>query len=288
MFTVIESMKFLESLPKHNLVGKHFQKDETILKEGDPTSEGICLVLKGKVKSDPSINNTKSIQRFYTQGMIFGLAALISNTRMESFQADEDNTYVIYIKEEDFYKSLLSDEKFLVGILQSSLDQLQKIPSSDLNQPKEAIDLKLIFGEDGEKKFQAIRDKNLKIMSYIYKLRNRFATPNENIFHEEKLEDSDIYMLVEGSVSQYLLDPSNPLNEIPVIDLQPGSLFGFLRKTDNKGHFLSARAGSEGAKLIHLDSDLLLKVAKLDAELAWAIFQNVVLTVAIVERTMIK
>ncbi len=281
-------MKFLESLQGHNLAGKLFQKDEFILRAGDSTSEGICLILKGKVKSDPQVNNTKSIQRIYTQGMIFGLAALISNKRLESFQAEEDNTYILYIKEDDFYKSLVNDEKFFVGILQASLDRLQRIPSSDLNQPKEAIDLNLMFGEDGVKKFQDIRDKNLKILSFIYKLRNRFATPNENIFHEDKLEDSDIYMLVEGSVNQYLLDPLNPLQEIPVIELQPGALFGFLRKSDNKGHFLNARAGIDGAKLIHLDSELLLKVAKLDAELAWSIFQNVVLTVAIIESTMIK
>ncbi len=281
-------MKFLESLPKHNLIGKVFQKDEDILKEGDSTSDGICIVLKGSAKSDPSFKNPKSIQRVYTQGMIFGMSGLISKTSLETFQANENDTYIVFIKEEDFHKSLISDEKFLTGILQSSIDRLQRIPNSDLVQPEEPISLTDMFGEEGEKKFQSIRDKNLDLLTYLYNIRSRTVPPNDTIFKSNKLEDSDIYLLVQGSVHQYLGDPEDPKTHVPVIDLQPGALFGFLRKTENQGHYLNAKSGAAGANLVHLESDLLLKVSKLDSKLAWSILQNVILTVAVVERTMIK
>lgn len=281
-------MKFFENLQNLKLNGSLYQTDETILKEGDSTSEGICIVLKGKVKSVGTTQLKRSMQKEYGPGMLFGLASLVTDLRLETFKAVEDNTYIAFIKEEDFNKSLLKDEKFFSEFLQSNLNRLQKIPSSELTNPDHAIDLIEIFGEDGEKKFQTIRDNNLKIQSYIYKLRNKIVLPNENIFSEDKMDDSDIYLLVEGSVQQYLPNPNNPLNDIPVIDLKPGSLFGFLRKANSKGHFLSAKAGQEGAKLIHLDGELLVKVAKLDSDLAWAIFQNVILTIAVIEISMLK
>ncbi|TGL58536.1 hypothetical protein EHQ58_10365 [Leptospira ognonensis] len=281
-------MNFIEALRSHPLTGKHFKKGEMILKAGDPSADGICLILDGKVVSEEATSTAKSIQKEYNKGMFFGLAALISKIRLESFVSDHDDTYIVFITESDFYKCLLADEKFLVDMLQTSLVRIQSIPSSDLTSPEEQIDLSLLFGEEGEERFKQIRNHNLEILSLIYRLRNRTALANENIFIEENLEDSDIYLLLEGSVNQYLKDPDNPNFEKQVISLQPGSLFGFLRKVGNKGHFLNARAGFEGARLIHLDSELLIKVAKLNAKLAWSIFQNVILTVAVIEQTMVR
>ncbi len=283
-----ENMNFFDSLQGNQFSGKLFQRDEYIFREGEPTSEGICLLLKGQIRSESIDRGTKSIQRNFTPGMLFGLSALVSETRIKSFLADDDNTYVIYIKEDDFHKSVVNDEKFFINILQSSIERLQRIPSSNLKKPEDQINLNTLLGEGAAKKFQAIRDQNLKILSYVYKLKSRTALPNEIIFQEDKSEDSDIYMLLEGSVHQFLKTSSENPAEIPVIDLQPGALFGFLRKSDREGHFLNAKAGADGAKLIHLDSDLLLKVSKLDTDLAWSIFQNVVITIAIIEMTMIK
>ena len=281
-------MNFFESLQGNRFSGKLFQRDEFIFQEGEPTSEGICLLLKGQIRSESSARGTKSIQRNFAPGMLFGLSALVSETRIKSFLADEDNTYVIYIKEEDFRKSIVNDEKFFTNILQSSIERLQRIPSSNLKKPEDQIDLNSLLGEGMAGKFQSIRDQNLKILSYVYKLKSRHARANEIIFQEDKSEDSDIYMLLEGSVHLFLKSSADNPMEIPVIDLQPGALFGFLRKSEKGGHFLNAKAGADGAKLIHLDSDILLKVSKLDPDLAWSIFQNVVITIAIIEMTMIK
>lgn len=115
-----------------------------ILKAGDPSVDGICLILDGKVVSEESTSITNSMQREYNKGMFFGLAALISKICLESFLSDHEDTYIVFITESEFYKCLLADEKFLVGILQSSLSRLQSIPSNDLTFPAEPIDLSLL------------------------------------------------------------------------------------------------------------------------------------------------
>ncbi|GBF48505.1 hypothetical protein LPTSP4_00040 [Leptospira ryugenii] len=281
-------MSFFEDLHSMNLVGKQYQAGEAILTSGESTDIGVGLVLKGRVRNVPNFDGVKSAQEFYEKGMFFGLAGLISKSRLMTFQADIDGTYVLFLTEDVFQKSLLSDEKFLAQVLQSSLQKLEAIPSSDLVYPDRPVDFNELFGEGSENQFKAIRERNLAISNYIYKLRNRTAYANESIFQDDNLDDSDIYMLIEGTVLQYVRDSENPNQEHQVIALQPGALFGFLRKAGNKGHYLSARAGSEGAKLIHLDSDLLMKVTKLDVKLAWSIFLNFVLTVAVIEKTMLK
>ncbi|MBN8221985.1 MAG: hypothetical protein J0L53_13760 [Spirochaetes bacterium] len=73
-----------------------------------------------------------------------------------------------------------------------------------------------------------------------------------------------------------------------MITLEPGALFGFLKAADDDGHVLTAKAGKTTAKLIALDDDMLTKLSHLDQRLAYSIFQNMVLTIAIVENQMIK
>ena len=130
-------------------------------------------------------------------------------------------------------------------------------------------------------KFAKIRKQNLVTLEYLNKMRNKYVSPGKKLFDRENDVDTDVYLLVEGTIEQYWKD------EALVIALEPGAMFGFLKSADNQGHVLTARAGSTTAKLIALDDDILTKISHLDERLAYSIFQNMVLTIAIVESEMI-
>jgi CRP-like cAMP-binding protein len=116
-------------------------------------------------------------------------------------------------------------------------------------------------------------------------MRNKLIQKGGVLFHGDDFRDDYIYLLLSGEIIQ----SSGPEGaERPVIRLQPGSLFGFLAHAGGKGHVLTARAADGPCRLLTLDSGVLQQVARIDTEVAYSIFLNAVLTLAIIEKTFVK
>lgn len=197
-------------------------------------------------------------------------------------RAGNTEVKVLFLNEADFLRYLREDASFLSQIFKLTLTRLRSVPEHLIKKPDAEIKLDEMFGAGAAEKFQEIRRQNLVAPEYLNKMRNKYVSPGKKLFDNEKDIDTDVYLLVEGTIEQYWKDDSL------VITLEPGALFGFLKAADDDGHVLTAKAGKTTAKLIALDDDMLTKLSHLDQRLAYSIFQNMVLTIAIVENQMIK
>ncbi len=275
-------MSLADIVRANEVVARRYKPRETIFEHGAPSDDGVCLVLKGNVEAFHAGAGEKSRPvATYQPGAFFGLSSIIGIPRFEGARAGNSETAILTLTEADFLRHLREDNKFLGRLFTLTLNRLRSVPAHRIKKPDSAIDLDAMFGPSASEKFISIRRQNLVTLEYLNKMRNRYVSPGKTLFDNEKDIDTDVYLLVEGQIEQYWRDDSL------VISLEPGSLFGFLKSSDNQGHVLIAKAGKSTAKLVALDEDILTKLSHLDQHLAYSLFQNMVLTIAIVESHMI-
>lgn len=263
-------------------VAKRYAPREEIFAHGTPSDDGVCLVLQGTVEVfHPGASGTTRAIAVHSPGSYFGLSALLGIPRFETAKSANAECKVLFLREEDFLRYLREDKSFLSQIFRNTLQRLRTIPEHLIRKPDRVLQIDEMFGPGAAEKFAKIRQQNLVTLEYLNKMRNKYVSPGKKHFDRENHVDTDVYLLVEGTIEQYWKD------EALVIALEPGAMFGFLKSADNQGHVLTARAGSTTAKLIALDDDILTKISHLDERLAYSIFQNMVLTIAIVESEMI-
>lgn len=264
-------------------VARRYAPREEIFPHGSSSADGVYLVLQGAVEAyQGNADQTTRPVAVYNPGAFFGLSAILGIPRFEAARAGNAEVKVLFLNEADFLRYLREDGSFLSQIFKLTLARLRSIPEHLIKKPDAEINLEALFGPGAAAKFQEIRRQNLVAPEYLNKMRNKYVSPGKKLFDNEKDIDTDVYLLVEGTIEQYWKDNSL------VITLEPGALFGFLKAADDEGHVLTARAGKTTAKLIALDDDMLTKLSHLDQRLAYSIFQNMVLTIAIVENQMIK
>jgi len=269
-----------------NVTAKKYAKGETIFAAGDASDTGICIVLAGSAATRVADQiKDQLFSREYRPGAVFGLLAVIGATRVENAAALEEDTKILFINEEDFRRYIKQDEKFLASLFSVVLSRLESVPAAQLKAPDQKIDVLELLGEKAAASLEEIRRHNLRILDYLNKMRNKFVSPGEMLFNDEETHDSDIYLLLEGEIHQFMRGDQG---EQIVNTISPGQMFGFLRGPNQKGHALNARAGSKTAKLVRLDRDLLIKLAHIDLGIAHAVFQNMVLSVALIEKVMLK
>lgn len=279
-------MPLAEIVRTGNVTANKYAKGETIFAAGDPSDAGICIVLAGSVASRVGDQiKDQLFSREYRPGSVFGLLAVIGATRVETTSALEDDTKILFINEEDFRRYVKQDEKFLANLFALVLARLEAVPASQLKAPDQEIDVQELLGEKAAASLAEIRRQNLRILDYLNKMRNKFVSSGDVLFNDEETHDSDIYLLLEGEIHQFKRDDNG---ELPVNTINAGQIFGFLRGPNQKGHALIARAGNKTAKLVRLDRDLLVKLAHIDIGIAQAVFQNMVLSVALIEKALLK
>lgn len=279
-------MSLAEIVKTGNVTAKKYAKGETIFASGDPSDQGICIVLAGTAATRVRDQiKDQLFSREYRPGNVFGLLAVIGATRVETASALEDDTKILFINEEDFRRHVKQDEKFLANLFLLVLARLEAVPPSHLKAPDERIEVSELLGEKAAKALEEIKRRNLRILDYLNKMRNKFVSPGQTLFDDEESRDSDIYLLLEGEIDQFKRVDQM---EVPVNTIHPGQIFGVLRGANQQGHALIARAGRKTAKLVRLDRDLLIKISHVDVDIAHAVFQNMVLMVALIEKVMLK
>ncbi len=275
-------MSLAEIAKASGSVARRYAPRELIFEHGSASDTGVCLVLQGSVEAfHLSAGETTRPVATYQPGAFFGLSAIIGIPRFETARSGNADSVVLYLNESDFLRHLREDNKFLSRLFELTLNRLRRIPAHLIKKPDAEIRIDEIFGPTAGERFQAIRKQNLVAPEYLNKMRNKYVSPGMKLFDNEKDADTNVYLLVEGQIEQYWHDESL------VITLEPGALFGFLTASDNQGHVLVAKAGKSTAKLIAMDDDILTKLSHLDQSLAYSLFQNMVLTIAIVENQMI-
>ena len=275
-------MSLIDIVRANEVIARRYKPRETIFEQGTPSDDGVCLVLQGNVEAFHAGAGEKSRPvATYQPGAFFGLSSILGIPRFETARAGNAETAVLTLTEADFLRHLREDNKFLGQLFTLTLNRLRSVPAHRIKKPDATINLDEMFGPTASEKFIAIRRQNLVTLEYLNKMRNRYVSPGKTLFDNEKDVDTDVYLLVEGQIEQYWRDGSL------VISLEPGALFGFLKTSDNQGHVLTAKAGKTTAKLIALDEDILTKLSHLNQHLAYSLFQNMVLTIAIVENQMI-
>lgn len=279
----VAPMSLAEIAKAGGAVARKYAARDEIFKFGSDSAEGVCLVLQGTVEAfQPDADHTTRPVIQYGPGSFFGLSATLGIPRFETARAGNAEVKVLFLNEADFLRYLREDGSFLSKLFKLTLSRLRSIPGHLIKKPDVEIKLDTLFGPGALEKFQAIRRQNLSAPEYLNKMRNKYVSPGKKLFDNDKDIDTDVYLLIEGSIEQYWKDGSL------VITLEPGAMFGFLKAADDDGHVLNAKAGKSTAKLIALDDDILTKLSHLDQRLAYSIFQNMVLTIAVVEGQMIK
>jgi len=279
----VAAMSLADIVKTAGSVAKRYAPREEIFSHGSPSQEGVCLLLQGTVEAyQGNADDTTRPVASYTPGAFFGLSAILGIPRFETARAGDAEAKVLFLNEVDFLRYIREDGTFLSQLFKLILTRLRSIPEHLIKKPDTEIKLDELFGAGSTEKFIAIRRQNLVAPEYLNKMRNRYVSPGKKLFDNEKDIDTDVYLLVEGTIEQYWKDDSL------VITLEPGSLFGFLKSADNNGHVLTAKAGKTTAKVIALDDDMLTKLSHLDPRLAYSIFQNMVLTIAVVQNQMIR
>ncbi len=279
-------MSLAEIITIGNVTAKKYARGETIFSAGDPSEEGICIVLAGSVgtKIGEEIKD-QLFSRVYQSGGVFGLLAMIGANRVETAYALIDDTKVLFVNDNDFKRYLKQDEKFLVNLFALVLSRLESIPATELRGPEEKIEIANLLGEKSALVLDQIRENNLRITDYLNKMYNKFVSPGGLLFDDQESDDSNFYLLLDGEIEQMIHDKEG--NLIPVNSILPGQIFGFLRSSNRKGHALVARATNMTAKLVVLERDLLLKIARLDSSVALSIFKSMIFIVAQVEKSML-
>ncbi|TGL14187.1 cyclic nucleotide-binding domain-containing protein [Leptospira levettii] len=280
-------MMFLDILPKDSLLIKSYHSGEFVYQKGESSSEGICFVLNGKVETDHIDQENHIVKLVINQFKFFGLSAFVSNIRMDTVKAMEDGTKVLFISESDFSFCMNADSQFIIRAIQYMMNYIQTINIDTNHDLMRSYKLNTILDQVDQNRLAKMKEQNLRIHSQIYHSRFRLVNPGQFVYSEENLVDSDLYLILEGEVVHYVNDPKDPKKEIPILRLEPGYIFGFIKKDANKGHVLNVRAGSNGALTIHLDSDLLRQVAKNDEMVAYSIFQTLCLLMAMIENLCI-
>lgn len=279
-------MTILEILKGTTVDAVSYQPREEIFASGSPSERGTALVLEGSV--DAFHTRSSELSRpvaTYQPGNFFGLAAALSLPRMERAVAGASGAKVLYLNEADFLRYVRENQNFLSKLYSLMLGRLRDLSTANVEKPSQAIDVDALFGAGSKNRLEAIRRTNLKIPEYLNKMRNRFLSPGQKLFDAEDPKDSLVYLIIEGEIEQYWTAAGS---ESLVISIGPGSLFGFLRGHEGDGHLLMAKAGAKGAKLIGLDDDILNKICHVDAKLAYSVFQNVVLTIAVIQEFMMR
>lgn len=276
-------MIFLDILPKDSLLIKSYQSGEIIYQKGESSSDGICFVLNGKVETDHLDKDQHIIKLEFNQFKFFGLSAFVSNIRMDTVKAIEDGTKVLFISESDFSFCMNADSQFIIRAIQYMINYIQTLNIDTKHDLLRSFNLNDILDQIDQNRLGKIKEQNLRIHSQIYHSRFRLVNPGQLVYSEENLVDSDLYLILEGEVLHFVNDPKDPIKEIPILRLEPGYIFGFIKKDADKGHVLNVRAGSNGALTIHLDSNLLRQVAKNDEMVAYSIFQTLCLLMAMIE-----
>lgn len=272
-------------LTSQDINAKKFNAGEFIYRTDEPGGDSVALILNGIVEIFIGEDNGFTVNAKVHQGNFFGFTGLLAEKRSENARAMVNDTKILFISRTSFLNYLKADSHFLATMVQLGIESLQNIPESLIVPPDDSIDIEKVLGKDSAAGFNTIRNKNLRIIEYLNNMRNKLISPGEDLFTSSDLDNSYIYLLVEGTIEQYMVINDR---QVPVITVQPGSLFGFLRHLGKKGHLLSAKAGPTITRLIMLDEEMLVRISKLDTELAFSVFMNLVLTIAIVQGTMVK
>jgi|JI10StandDraft_1071094.scaffolds.fasta_scaffold120366_1 CRP-like cAMP-binding protein len=276
-------MSLAEIAKAGGAVARKYAAREEIFTFGADSSEGVCLVLQGVVEAfQANADQTTRPINQYGPGAFFGLSATLGIPRFETARAGNAEVKVLFLNEADFLRYLRENPAFLSEMFKLTLQRLRSIPEHLIQKPDTEMRIEEIFGPGAGERFAAIRRQNLVVLEYLNKMRNKYVSPGKKLFDNDNVTDTDVYLLVEGNIEQYWKDGSL------VITLEPGAMFGFLKAADDDGHVLTAVAGKSTAKLIALDDDILTKLSHLDQRLAYSIFQNMVLTIALVESQMIR
>lgn len=263
-----------------------YQPREEIFAAGSSSERGTALVLEGSVEAfHTRADELSRPVAIYQPGNFFGLSAALSLPRMERAVAGTAGAKVLFINEADFLRYVRENQNFLAKLYTLMLGRLRELSTANVEKPSEAIDVDALFGAGSKNRLEAIRRTNLKIPDYLNKMRNRFLSPGQKLFEAEDSNDSLVYLILEGEIEQYWHEAAA---DSLVISIGPGSLFGFLRGRDGKGHLLTAKAGTKGAKLIGLDDDILARICHVDGHLAYSVFQNIVLTIAVIQQFMMR
>jgi CRP-like cAMP-binding protein len=277
-------MMLSEFLKGKEVLAEKYPKDKILLEPLQENSKGVGVILTGSVEIWGGSNLNPIFRYRLVPGEFFGLTSLLNTPNSINAKAIEDETRVLYLDRKTFYEYTQEDPGFLSGILKGIIEQIQNTPPELIRAPDKMIQLDEILGAHSEEEIDKIRQKNLGIVNYLNNKRNRLVLPGEYVFREDEIDDSDIFLIMQGSITQYLFKNNE---EIPIIQIFPGSLFGFLKNKNNQSHILRAKAGSSTAKLVGLDTDLLLKISKLDPDLAYSVLQSAIITSTIIELTMI-
>jgi CRP-like cAMP-binding protein len=277
-------MMLSEFLKGKDVLAVRYPLDAIILRPLQENTKGVGVILTGSVEIWGGSELNPIFKYRLVPGEFFGLTSLLDSPNSINAKAIKEDTRVLYLDRQTFYEYAKEDPGFLSGLLRGIIDQIQKTPPELIRPPEKMIQLDEILGSHSESEIEKIRIKNLNIVNYLNNKRNRMVLPGEYVFKEDELDDSDIYLLMQGTITQYIFKNEE---EIPVIQITPGSLFGFLKNKNNQGHVLRAKADSSTAKLVGLDTDLLVKISKMDPDLAYSILQSAIITSTIIELTMI-
>ncbi|MCB1143448.1 MAG: cyclic nucleotide-binding domain-containing protein [Leptospiraceae bacterium] len=281
-------IQIADFLREKDIQGYHYNKNELIYSKGEKGKLGVGFVLKGSVTFYANMDSEeKNPIIVYPSGNFFGYHTLIFETRLEYAVVEEDDTIVIFLSLKDFQDWLKSSPVEIGKLLNLLILSLRNLDESILKSPEKPLDISELFGEEVDKTLTKIRKENLKITEHLNTVRSRTVLNKENVFLPDDEKDSHfVYLLIEGEIEQYRIDDNQFMTE--VIHLRPGALFGFLRIKNMSRHFLTAKAINGSAKIAILDSDILIRLSRVDFTLAYNILLNLILTVLLIQKSLIK
>ncbi|MCB1177836.1 MAG: cyclic nucleotide-binding domain-containing protein, partial [Leptospiraceae bacterium] len=255
-----------------------------IYKKDEPCEDTIFLVLDGEVNFETDSEQT-SYKKSYKKSDYFGLESLFSKKFVNTAKSNLNSTKVLIISKSSFQKLLKVDNHFLAKLVDISLNYLESISADIIKAPEKPLSIVDVFGQGADRISESVKKENMKIIDHINLANIRTLSPNSLLFSENDKKDNSIYLILQGEIEQSKLVGKE---EKHVITIGPGALFGFLKKPNNQGHVLTARATIVTTKVVNLNHEVLVKVSEISPHLAFCIFLNVIITIAIVESAMIK
>lgn len=276
--------KMKELLQNLQIEGRLYTNGEVLFMPGDPSDQGIGLIVGGLV----DVRRSKDDFSIITQlgvGQFVGILAVLGVPHQVCATSRANDTRVVWLSIENLNVSLSRQPTLLVQMVKHSINLLRQIPPGLIEMPDQEIQIENVFNAEIAGKFIQIQAQNLRIRDVLHNYHTELVYPLEKLFSTGDAEDEFIYLLLSGTI----LQQAGPLDDPrTIITLTPGSLFGFFTHMGG-GHILRACAGPDSVcRLIQLEPIILYRIAAVDRECAMSIFSNAVLTIALVEKLFIK
>jgi CRP-like cAMP-binding protein len=250
---------------------RRYAKDEVIVQEGAPATEGLALLLAGETKVVQCQGTARVLLGYIKVGQFFGETALmLQRPRSASVIATADNTVVLFVQAHTFKTLAFKNFLFLELLIKHTVARIDFVLSA---LGRQNLSQALTVDPSLEPLIQENRFQCLKLTELLNHARSTWAGVGKPIFRQGERCDNNLYIVMKGKVGAYREDHNQ---RQLLFQLNPGDIFGFSRKVPGSLQRYTAEAMDDAARIITFDEELVGRLMRMNQDLFYYVFRTMI------------